>query len=397
MAATTDFKSLFAALRPLLLAPSSPDERFGIMMRARHGVGKSQVVYQTADAIYWDTQEQRLGYKSDGVFDADDRRFVNYTMVERRASQMSEGYLLGIPSPEGNDVNGETASHFRPFEWLVRSCTEPCVLFLDELDRASQEVRQGFFEMADSRKIAGWHLHPGSIIFAACNGGLNGANYQVSEMDPAELDRWTVFDVEPTVEDWLVWAEGNVDQVVWDFINQNRDHLEHTGDIEPSKVYPSRRSWARLNAVLTSANMLDSNGAFDAGVVFTLTNGFVGTEAAIALVDFVKSYDRQVSIEDILDAGAFEKLADYGITEYTALVDKMESAKVFSDPLTDTRALNLAELFSTMPSEVAMKLWTALTGGSDNEDNVVKFYAQTTSDGRPVSAHLIEMLGQDDQ
>ena len=55
MAATTDFKSLFAALRPLLLAPSSPDERFGIMMRARHGVGKSQVVYQTADAIYWDT------------------------------------------------------------------------------------------------------------------------------------------------------------------------------------------------------------------------------------------------------------------------------------------------------------------------------------------------------
>ena len=397
MAATTDFKSLFAAIRPLLLAPSRPEDRFGVMMRARHGVGKSQVVYQTADAIYWDTQEQRLGFKSDSTYDANDSRFINYTMVERRASQMSEGDLLGIPSPEGNDVNGETASHFRPFEWLVRSCTEPCVLFLDELDRASQEVRQGFFEMADSRKIAGWHLHPGSIIFAACNGGLNGANYQVSEMDPAELDRWTVFDVEPTVEDWLVWAEDNIDQVVWDFINQNRDHLEHTGDIEPSKVYPSRRSWARLNAVLTSANMLDSNGAFDAGVVFTLTNGFVGTEAAIALVDFVKSYDRQVSIEDILDNGAFEKLADYGITEYTALVDKMESAKVFSDPLTDTRALNLAELFSTMPSEVAMKLWTALTGGSDNEDNVVKFYAQTVSDNRPVYEHLVEMLGQDDQ
>ena len=137
---------------------------------------------------------------------------------------------------------------------------------------------------------------------------------------PSRVGPLDGFDVEPTVEDWLVWAEGNVDQVIWDFINQNRDHLEHTGDIEPSKVYPSRRSWARLNAVLTSANMLDSNEAFDAGVVFTLTNGFVGTEAAIALVDFVKSYDRQVSIEDILDAGAFEKLADYGITEYTALV-----------------------------------------------------------------------------
>ena len=396
MAATTDFKSLFAALRPLLLAPSAPEERFGVMMRARHGVGKSQVVYQTADAIYWDTQEQRLGYKSDGVYSAHDRRFVNYTMVERRASQMSEGDLLGIPSPEGHDVNGETASRFRPFEWLVRSCTEPCVLFLDELDRASQEVRQGFFEMGDSRKLAGWHLHPGTIIFAACNGGLNGANYQVSEMDPAELDRWTVFDVEPTVEDWLLWAEDNVDRVVWDFINQNRDHLEHTGDIEPSKVYPSRRSWARLNAVLSSADMLDSSKAFDAGVVFTLTNGFVGTEAAIALVDFVKSYDRQVSIEDVLDAGAFDKLADYGITEYTALVDKMESAKVFTEDLTDTRAMNLAHLFATMPSEVAMKLWTALTGNAEGEANVVKFYAQSPL-GRPVADHLLEVLGQDNQ
>lgn len=365
------------------------------MMRARHGVGKSQVVYQTADAIYWDTQEQRLGYKSDGVYSSHNRRFVDYTMVERRASQMSEGDLLGIPSPEGHDVNGETASRFRPFEWLVRSCTEPCVLFLDELDRASQEVRQGFFEMGDSRKLAGWHLHPGTIIFAACNGGLNGANYQVSEMDPAELDRWTVFDVEPTVEDWLVWAEGNVDRVVWDFINQNRDHLEHTGDIEPSKVYPSRRSWARLNAVLSSANMFQPEG-FDAGILFTLTNGFVGTEAAIALVDFIKGYDRQVSIEDILDAGSFEKLEDYGITEYTALVDKMEAAKVFTEDLTDTRAKNLAHLFATMPSEVAMKLWTALTGNAESEDNVVKFYAQSPL-GRPVAEHLIEMLGQDNQ
>ena len=99
MAATTDFKSLFAALRPLLLAPSRAEDRFGVMMRARHGVGKSQVIYQTCANLYWDTENQRLGYKSDDEFDAFDPRFVDYTMVERRASQMSECDLLGIPSP----------------------------------------------------------------------------------------------------------------------------------------------------------------------------------------------------------------------------------------------------------------------------------------------------------
>ena len=49
-------------------------------------------------------------------------------------------------------------------------------------------------------------------------------------MDPAELDRWTVFDVEPSVEDWLGWAKDRVNGVVWDFINQNHNHLEHQDD-----------------------------------------------------------------------------------------------------------------------------------------------------------------------
>ena len=55
---------------------------------------------------------------------------------------------------------------------------------------------------------------------------------------PAELDRWTVFDVEPSVEDWLDWANDNVSTMVWDFVNQNRQHLEHADEFEPNKVYP---------------------------------------------------------------------------------------------------------------------------------------------------------------
>ncbi len=108
----------------------------------------------------------------------------------------------------------------------------------------------------DSRKIFGNYLHPDTVVIAAVNGGEHGSQYQVGEMDPAELDRWTVFDVEPTTEDWLDWAKSNVATEVWDFINQNRSHLEHGEDFEPNKVYPSRRSWKRLNDCLESADML---------------------------------------------------------------------------------------------------------------------------------------------
>ena len=89
-----DFKT-FADTAPLVL-----NSRFPVLLRGRHGIGKSQVVYQVAKTLH-------------------------LPVVERRASQMTEGDLLGVPSPDGMNINGEQASKFRPFDWLVQACTEP--------------------------------------------------------------------------------------------------------------------------------------------------------------------------------------------------------------------------------------------------------------------------------
>jgi len=140
-----DFKT-FLKVVPLVTANGKP-----VMLRGRHGIGKSQVVYQFADSI---------GRK----------------VVERRASQMTEGDLIGMPSIEGN------TTRFNPPDWFKDCCDNPRVLFLDEVDRAILEVRQGIFELTDSRKLNGHVLHPDTLVFAAVNGGLHGAQYQVGEM-----------------------------------------------------------------------------------------------------------------------------------------------------------------------------------------------------------------------
>ena len=192
----------YAVLNSVL--PSVIDAKFPILIRGRHGIGKSTIVYQIA--------EQR-----------------GLPVVERRASQMTEGDLLGLPDTADTAINGRKATTWNAPDWLVTACEQPVLLFLDEVDRAPPEVRQGLFELTDSRKITGWHIHPDTVIIAAVNGGEHGAQYQVGEMDHAELDRWTVFDVEPSAEDWLRWAKDKVDGVVWDFVNQNRTHMEHPG------------------------------------------------------------------------------------------------------------------------------------------------------------------------
>tara|TARA_A100001015_G_scaffold180152_1_gene200382 strand:- start:582 stop:1649 length:1068 start_codon:yes stop_codon:yes gene_type:complete len=326
-----------------------------VLLRGRHGIGKSTVVYQYASQH-------------------------NMEVVERRASQMTEGDLVGLPSIDDNSTT------FNPPDWFKAACDRPVVLFLDEVDRATLEVRQGIFELTDSRKLNGHTLHPDTLVFAAVNGGEHGAQYQVGEMDPAELDRWTVFDIEPSVEDWLSWAkESKVSDEIWNFINQNRNHLDHTDDFEPNKVYPSRRSWERLDQCLTQADLLKESSP----VLYNLTSAFVGFEAAVAFNDFVLNYDRQVTTDDILIHGNFAKVADFGINDHTAIIDKFEAEETFHNELDQELVNNLARYFVMLPSEVAMKLWTVMGKGDVN--NTVKLH-KSEVDGESVSKHFVRLI-----
>ena len=345
---SVDFKTFVS------LAPSVSAAKLPVLLRGRHGIGKSQVVYQLAAN-------------------------AGLPVVERRASQMTEGDLVGLPSVEGNRTS------FNPPDWFKQACEEPVCLFLDEVDRATLEVRQGIFELTDSRKLNGHNLHPDTIIFAAVNGGEHGEQYQVNEMDPAELDRWSVWDIDPTVEDWLNWGKENVDSLVWDFINNNREHLEHKGDIEPNKRYPSRRSWKRLNDVLVGADLMKEASPS----MFQLAQSFVGFEAAVALNDYAVNYERVVTVEQLLAGERKEALAAMSLNEHCAMIEKVDAEEVCKEELSADHISNLASYFVSLPSEAAMKLWTVISTAGI-QDNVIKFHS--ANDG-VVGSHLSKILG----
>ncbi len=120
------------------------DSKKPVLLRGRHGIGKSTVVYRYAEK-------------------------VNLPVVERRASQMTEGDLVGLPTIKNN------STIFNPPDWFKCACDYPVVLFLDEVDRATIEVRQGIFELTDSRKLNGHALHPDTLIFAEVKGDEHGS------------------------------------------------------------------------------------------------------------------------------------------------------------------------------------------------------------------------------
>lgn len=285
--ASIDLQTFVSIAKPVLA------EGYPVLIRGRHGIGKSESAYEIA---------QGLG--SYMGLDIPDLK-----VVELRASQMNEGDLLGLPFLE-DDV-----TVFKPPKWF-RTCQEsPCLLVLDELNRASMQVKQALMQLTDSHGLAGKSLHESTRIIGAVN---TGVDYNVADMDPAELDRWVVWDVEPTLDDWIRWAkrkvflsydkkkgfiEGNqpnVEPIIVEFIQKSLGALEHEGQFQPDQVYPSRRSWKRFSDVVRSSglNLRDKNNT---NQVFNLLTGFVGNDVALQFREYMINLEQQLGASDILE------------------------------------------------------------------------------------------------
>tara|TARA_R110002060_G_scaffold71702_1_gene80326 strand:- start:1346 stop:2515 length:1170 start_codon:yes stop_codon:yes gene_type:complete len=375
------------------LAPRIIRSRKPIMGHGAHGIGKSMIVYQLAPKL-----AGILGPE----FQAKYGKNYNFPVIERRASQMADtGDVIGVPEPKDSEHGRVTT--FAPMAWFARACHEPCILFFDEVDRANNDVRQSLMELTDSRKIAGHFLHPDTIIIAMVNGGNHDKNnaYQVSELDPAEHDRWWHCDLEPTVEDWLEWAKENVLEVTWDFVNNNRGHLEHTGEIEPHKVYPSRRSWHHFDKCLQTSkeagdDLLEASneGKLPMDLYF-VGEGFIGQEASIAFKDFVEKYEKQVSVDDVLQGRKAALIKAFQVNDSNAMIDKLADCEKIKEGLTDSEILNLAKFIHTIQAELAMKAWEKIT--KLNPDVVKTMWGVNVTPELTFGNYIASVVGASDE
>jgi len=107
----------------------------------------------------------------------------------------------------------------------------------------------------------------------------------------------------------------------------------------------------------------------------------------------VANYDRQVTVEEVVDEGKIEKVEDFDINQHSAFIEKMEAQELFKDDLDETQVRNLANYFVLLPSEVALKLWSAI--GTASQDTLTALHQSDTDAGITCGAHLAKILTGD--
>lgn len=232
-----------------------------IMLAGRHGIGKSEILTEYFSA---------KGMKVIALF----------------LGQMSDpGDLIGLPDKD----NSQGKTIFRPPYWFPLD-GKPIVLFLDELNRARPEVLQTIMDLALNRKLAGRDLPAGSRIIAAVN---EGEEYQLTDLDPALVSRFNIFRFEPSVEEWIIWAQKkDVDYRVVSFIRENGTWLDTDPSLEEGAdtgldKTPDRRAWKRVSDVIKGKEDLEKNDIL-------LISSIVGIKAANM---FIKKMNQNKTID----------------------------------------------------------------------------------------------------
>ena len=247
------------------LLESTPPSH-NIMLSGKHGIGKSKIITD--------------------FFTAKGQKVVTLFL-----SQMSDpGDLIGLPNKDGE--TGKTI--FMPPYWFPTD-NQPVVLFLDELNRARPEILQTIMDLALNRKLAGRELPAGSRIVSAVN---DGEEYQLTDLDPALVSRFNIYNFRPTIGEWLLWAsQAGIDKHVTEFIENNNRMLDGdgaaTGSSSSLEKTPDRRGWERVSDILRNTPTIT-------GTTKKVVAGIVGAKAA---AEFFESFNQSsvISAESVLE------------------------------------------------------------------------------------------------
>jgi MoxR-like ATPase len=212
----------------------------------------------------------------------------NVPVIDIRLSQMEPSDLRGIPFRVEARV-----------EWAVPAMLPDMqrhgpegILFLDEITSAPPSVSAAAYQLILDRRLGEYQVPDGWAIFAAGNRqGDRGVTYTM----PAPLaNRFSHFEVESHLDDWVSWAYANgIDERLIGFLRFRPELLFNFDPSHNPVAFPSPRSWEFAHRALQKF------GENSSLMVNTL-QACVGPAAGIELAAFVNNLDKLPDLDAIL-------------------------------------------------------------------------------------------------
>lgn len=290
-----------------------------VKMVGKHGIGKSVIVNQFG--------------KENG-----------FHVEVLQLPLMEEGDLIGMPITD-DGIDGKVMKWAAPI-WVqrVQEATRngiPSIIFLDELGRASIGIRQVALQMVLEGRLQEHNLGIVNGLKTLMVVADNPSDeYDTAEADPALESRFMSFNVEASVEDFLVYGRRvEILPVITDYLAEFPEKLHFQPKTEGDKG-SDPRAWEKLSDIMKNVPQGSS-------MILSIINSKIGKTVGSNFYNYFRNYINVVKVEDIMTI--------IGNSDIKTEKDQKAMAKILSKITKKIEVISAQELANKMLSSYFKK------------------------------------------
>jgi hypothetical protein len=254
---------------------------------------------------------------------------MGFRYMDIRLSMVDETDVGLYPNVSEVDVNGKMVKclDFVVPRWAIEANKQPTIIHFEELNRASQQVRNAALQILLERQI-GTDFNFNENVLMMSSGNLGDEDgTDVEEFDSALNNRLVHINHTLAVDEWIGdFATENCHKLITSFIKAHPEQMYKTSD--NSKAYATPRSWTMLSEFIVCNYGMDASPKDFLPLLKEVASGYLGN-SAMKFVQYCEDM-LNISIQDVLNNfdGIKKDLEKYNRDKNSELIQSLKEIDI---------------------------------------------------------------------
>ena len=272
---------------------------------------------------------------------------MNFRYIDIRLSMVDETDVGLYPTVSEVETDGKIVKclDFVVPRWAIEANKQPTIIHFEELNRASQQVRNAALQMLLEREI-GMDFKFNENVLMMSSGNLGDEDgTDVEEFDSALNNRLIHISHTLSVDEWLGdYASENCHKLISSFIKAHPEQMYKTSD--NAKGYATPRSWTMLSKFITENWGMDASPRDFLPLLKEVGSGYLGN-SAMKFIQYCEDM-LNISIQDVLNNydGIKKDLEKYNRDKNSELIQSLKEIEITK--LTDKQLMNCVKFLNNV-------------------------------------------------
>jgi len=255
---------------------------------------------------------------------------LGFKYVDIRLSMIDETDVGLYPAVSDVEVDGQLVKclDFVVPRWAIEANKVPTIIHFEELNRASQQVRNAALQILLEREI-GMNFKFNDNVLMMSSGNLGDEDgTDVEEFDSALNNRLIHINHTLGVDEWLRdFAMENCHKLITSFIKAHPEQM-YKPATENTKAYATPRSWTMLSEYIVANFGQDASPREFLPLLKEVASGYIGN-SAVKFVQYCEDM-LNISIQDVINNydGIKKDLEKYNRDKNSELIQSLKEIDI---------------------------------------------------------------------